>query len=79
MNEQIKTDGLQSKNWTGYFDESKDSIMGWWKRCMVCKKIPAEIYHDGFVWHCKECNAADYKPTFLIAKISYWFHKKITA
>lgn len=58
--------GLQSKKWDGYFDESKDSIMGWYKRCMICNRIPSEIWHDGdklfSIWHCRTCKVEDYKP-----------------
>lgn len=68
---------MLSKNWTVYFDEIKDSIMGFWKRCMVCEKIPAEIYYDGFVWHCKHCKVEDYKPKSAFAKIIYWLHNKL--
>jgi hypothetical protein len=68
-----KEKGLQSKKWNGYFDESKDSIMGSWRRCMICKKIPAEIYHHSrnifTIWHCRRCNESDYKPKNWLQKL----------
>ena len=59
-------EGLQSKVWDGYFSEDKDSIMGSWHRCMICNKIPSEIWHnsDRFftIWHCRTCKEEAYKP-----------------
>lgn len=66
MKKEQATQGLQSKVWDGYFDENADVIMGSWHRCMVCNRIPAEIYHNSLsfytIWHCKKCKEEDYKP-----------------
>lgn len=64
--------GLQSNVWDGYFDESKDAIMGSFRRCMICKRIPSEIWYDSerifTIWHCKKCKEANYNP-------KNWFEK----
>jgi hypothetical protein len=61
-----KQEGLQSKIWDGYFSEDKDSIMGSWHRCMICNKIPSEIWHESgkffTIWHCRTCKEEVYKP-----------------
>ena len=61
-----KQEGLQSKVWDGYFNEDKDSIMGSWCRCMICNKIPYEIWYDSSrfftIWHCRNCKEESYKP-----------------
>jgi hypothetical protein len=68
-----KDTGLQSKIWDGYFDESKDSIMGSWHRCDICNKIPSEIYNDSrnilTIWHCKKCDPQDYIPKNFIERL----------
>ena len=71
--------GLQSKKWDGYFDENKDSIMGWWHRCFICHRIPSEIHYDlrsfWTIWHCGACNPKDYKPKNLWQKFWVLFDK----
>ena len=66
MEKEQAKQGLQSKVWDGYFDENVDSIMGIWHRCMICNKIPSEIYHNSnsffTIWHCKKCKEENYKP-----------------
>jgi hypothetical protein len=74
-------EGLQSKVWDGYFDMNKDSIMGSWHRCMICSKVPSEIYHDSdklyTIWHCKSCSEDSYKPKNILQKILIAIDKKI--
>ena len=64
--------GLQSKKWDGYFSEDTDSIIGSWRKCMICNRIPSEIWHDSrrlfTIWHCRTCKESDYKP-------KNWFQK----
>ena len=71
-------DGLQSPIWSGYFDEEKDSIMGSWKRCDVCKKIPCEIYYDSSdlfrIYTCHNCKKSEYKPKNILQKILLKFN-----
>jgi len=77
----MKTDGLQSVSWTGYFDEKKDSIMGRWRRCMICHKIPCDIrYHSDKlyqIYHCPTCNPDDFVPKTLWAKFWVYIDKKL--
>jgi len=81
MEQKERTRGLQSKIWDGYFDEDKDSIMGSWHRCMICNKIPSEIYGDKnkffTIWHCKKCKEENYKPKNLFQKVLINIDKKI--
>lgn len=62
----MTTDGLQSKRWTGYFDEATDSIVGDWRRCAACQKIPSEIYYLNLgmfqIWRCQKCSIEDVQP-----------------
>ena len=78
----MKTSGLQSNNWNGYFDESKDSIMGNWKRCMICNKIPCDIIYDSSkiftIWHCNNCKEDNYKHKNIFQKLLIFIDKKIS-
>ena len=53
-----------------YFSEDSK---GSWKRCMICGKIPAEIWHNSrnllTIWHCKNCNENDYNPKNCFQKV----------
>lgn len=70
--------GLQSKKWDGYFSE--DTVMGSWKRCMICNKIPSEIWYDSgrlfTIWHCRNCKESDYKPKNWFEKLLIKFDNK---
>jgi hypothetical protein len=81
MEKEKSTHGLQSKIWDGYFDEDKDSIMGSWHRCMICNKIPSEIYHESqmffTIWHCRNCKDQDYIPKNLLEKFLIYIDKKL--
>ena len=56
----------------GYF-VNKDSIIGNYEKCMICKKIPYEIYFNSSrllqLYHCKNCKKDDFKPRNLWEKI----------
>ena len=73
---------VQSEKWDGYFDENKDTIMGNWRRCRICHRIPSEIYYDtvGFytIWHCRTCKPREYKPKNLLESFLILIDKMLT-
>ncbi len=75
----METDGVQSKDWSGYFLET--DCIGGYKRCMICGKIPSQLYYydsDFFnIRHCPNCKKEDYKPRTWWAMFWIWVDKKL--
>ena len=75
----METDGVQSKEWSGYFLET--DCIGGYSRCMVCGKIPSLLYYNKSkffnICHCPNCKEEDYKPKTWWAKFWIALDKKL--